>query len=48
MNIFTTISMVEELLQLAIKYEPQIEKDINDILAIVNRVRNDLAAKAGS
>lgn len=48
MNIFTTIAMVEELLQLAIKYEPQIEKDINDILAIVARVRNDLAAKSGN
>jgi hypothetical protein len=45
MNIFTTISMVEELLQLAIKYEPQLEADVKDILAIVDRIRNSLVQK---
>lgn len=47
MNIFTTISMVESLMELAIQYEPAIEKDIKDILAIVDRIRNSLAQAEG-
>lgn len=47
MNIFTTISLVESLLQLAIEYEPRIEKDIKDILTIVEGVRNTLAQEEG-
>ena len=47
MNIFTTISMVEELLELAIKYEPEIEKDIKDIQTIIDGIRNTLAKQEG-
>lgn len=47
MNIFTALSMAESLMQLAIEYEPQIEKDIKDILAIVDRIRNSLAQTEG-
>jgi hypothetical protein len=48
MNLFTTIGMVESLLHLAIEYEPQIEKDVKDILAIVDRIRNSLATQEGT
>lgn len=47
MNIFTTISMVESLMQLVIEYEPAIEKDVKDILVIVDRIRNSLAQTEG-
>lgn len=39
--------MAESLMHLAIEYEPAIEKDIKDILAIIDRIRNSLAAQEG-
>lgn len=42
-NIFTTVNEVETLVQLFIQYQPELEKDIQDILRIVKIIRDKLA-----
>lgn len=43
MNIFTTITLVETLVKLFIEYEPSLDKDVKDILSIIDNIRNKLA-----
>lgn len=42
-NIFTTITLVETLVQLFVQYEPALEKDVEDILRIIKQIRDKLA-----
>lgn len=42
-NIFTTVNEVETLIQLFIQYQPELEKDIQDILRISKQIRDKLA-----
>lgn len=47
MNIFTTINVVEQLVGMFIQYEPALEKDVKDILNIIDTIRNKLAQIEG-
>jgi hypothetical protein len=42
MNIFTTISLVQTLVSAFQQYEPALAKDVQDILLILNQIRNKL------
>jgi len=44
MNVFTLIPVLMNLLNLFVQYEPALEKDVKDILAIVAKMRNSVAA----
>lgn len=43
MNILTTITLVETLVKMFIEYEPALEKDVQDILKIIQKIRDQLA-----
>lgn len=43
MNIFTSINEAETLIQLFTQYEPSLAKDVEDIITILNRIRDKLA-----
>jgi hypothetical protein len=47
MNIFTTIAMVETMVSAFEQYEPALAKDVQDIVLILNKVRNKLAQSQG-
>ena len=45
MPIFSTIETIMALVNLLVKYEPALEKDVRDILAIVHRIRDGVVEK---
>lgn len=43
MSYLSLIPVLMHLLQLFVEYEPELEKDVKDIMAIVDRMRNRVA-----
>jgi predicted ATP-grasp superfamily ATP-dependent carboligase len=47
MNIFTTIEVVMNLLNLLVQVEPQLEKDVKDILRLIHEMRDNIQKSEG-
>ena len=47
MSIFTTIDVIMHLINLLVQYEPALEKDVKDILAIIHKIRGQVASDEG-
>jgi hypothetical protein len=47
MSVLSLIPVAIHLINLFVQYEPALEKDVKDILAIIDRIRNSVAKDEG-
>lgn len=47
MNIISTIEVIMSLVNLLVQYEPKLESDVKDIVAIIHKIRDSAAAAEG-